>query len=125
MPLIVNCQTSSKIWQAEDSTYCMTSLEYDGLRAFYYQYQELSAKYDSLQFKIVLKDKAINTCMDSRDSLIVDNKEMINQIDHMSTKLRGISDDLNKVDTKYRTWKTIGISSSVALIITGIIIIAI
>lgn len=101
----------------------MTPLEYDGLRALYYQFHELSAKYDSLKLKVALKDTAITMCMQSRDSLIMDNKALINEMSETSIKLEEIRENISKERDKAIRWKTIGVSTSVGLIITSLILI--
>jgi hypothetical protein len=101
----------------------MTPLEYDGLKAMYYQFHELSAKYDSLKLKAALKDTALTMCMQSRDSLIMDNKVLINEMSEISIKLEEIREDISKERDNAIRWKTIGISTSVGLVITSLILI--
>lgn len=101
----------------------MTETEYEGLRVLYFEYQALSQKYDSLKLKIALKDTAITMCMQSRDSLIMDNKELVRRMREFSNEMINIEKDMLRMGAKINIWKSAAIISTGFALLLGTIII--
>lgn len=97
----------------------MTEEQYEGLQILYYDYQSISAKYQTCKKMAELKDSIIGICMNDRDSLILLNENCIDDFNQIDIKLEAVKQDISSMEQSLKTWKIIGISASVGF--TGLL----